>query len=610
LQRLDGQQNSFKSTINAIGYETIGEADGTPDYRNLPCRRAFGGGSFVPFGVSWNGLSTLGAAISMANFEFSNILFDLDAVRISDNSPIRTSRDYTQIGQLTHGGPRARDMTGNVIPKILVLVTDGGDGVPPFYDDEEIDKASRAIYQRAKDNNIKIYAITFSPVGSPKYTRLESIVNFVGGKLYRYDSAEEMIEKFDLLAADIDNQYPSTLPTPSPGIVQSSVIVKEVVNRSNFKMLEPIKGTTFRVSRDVNGVEIQEQNTICPDIQVNTVTTGNPDCVSNKQYSAGNLFGMNISLPPMRYGDTKYIYIKVVPIDVGSNVFVDNPISELEYPDLNLGSCPSACPDIPNFTVNIGNPPSYFQVLSGNVYSKADNNSIRSDLPLLLDRFLTSNNGIVLSNGTTNFGAGKVSESMKELKNYTIQTKPLYDEMYEKNSSKITSTNISGIDQLSSGVYLDTSTNASSPFKVQGSEWENKQVSGKKMVIFVPGDLIINANFTIAKDGNSLLLFVVKGNIGIDPRLDKLQGIYLTDGKIDTVCNGNFQSNGTCLPAGGGVAEAPLLLEGIYYAQKGYNLDRNAAAGSSEIFSYRPDLFFSAIDIFGSNNYSWRENLQ
>lgn len=110
---------------------------------------------------------------------------------------------------------------------------------------------------------------------------------------------------------------------------------------------------------------------------------------------------------------------------------------------------------------------------------------------------------------------------------------------------------------------------------------------GKKTIIFVEGDLYINGDIQTNDTSSNFIMFVVKGNINIDPSVGSnsanpennpsLIGIYITDGIFST---------GT---VGGINKDLPFVLQGSVFAND-FNLQRNLQednkSAPSEIFVY------------------------
>jgi hypothetical protein len=208
-----------------------------------------------------------------------------------------------------------------------------------------------------------------------------------------------------------------------------------------------------------------------------------------------------------------------------------------------------------------------------------------------------------------------VSPSLQNVEGYSVDSTSFYDQMYDRYKDRISAISLDNLDLLSSSApaigYIDPSVDVSTALRIQGAGWNNKVISGKRLIIFVPGDLLIKVPFTVAKDGKSSILFVVKGSVGIDPGVSKVEGAYLADGRIDSLCSGNFQPDLDCSPGKNPAIDNQLTLEGIYFAGSGFNLDRNVVGTTpAELFAYRPDLFFSMIETAGKNVYHWSENVE
>jgi hypothetical protein len=140
--------------------------------------------------------------------------------------------------------------------------------------------------------------------------------------------------------------------------------------------------------------------------------------------------------------------------------------------------------------------------------------------------------------------------------------------------------------------YLDGKTTIN-------SQWDFPD--GRKIIVFVNGDLEINKEI-IGVPSGSFLAFIVKGNINIKGALgDKkkvlttvLEGVYLADGLIDT----NYDDDNS---------GKRFVAEGIFIAHGGFSLGRNLKndcitneicneTTPAELFIARPDLFINIPD--------------
>ncbi len=102
-------------------------------------------------------------------------------------------------------------------------------------------------------------------------------------------------------------------------------------------------------------------------------------------------------------------------------------------------------------------------------------------------------------------------------------------------------------------------------------------------------------------------------------------GIYLTDGRFDTLCNDVMMSTSLCAPKLSPYYDAysppnsTLTLEGMFMAgmdttntNNGFNLKRKGNNSGptmtpGETFVYRPDFLLSTVKTLGTVNYTWKE---
>ncbi len=633
LKPINSNPNSFKTVINSINFGT----NGYPDF----CKS--GGLSSVPanpdgaFGTGvFNGGTSLGGPITAAESYLDPVLSDVDSKR-SDATSIRDSLLSKNLPNYAKNmGPYARKYTMGVnIPRYIILASDGREGAPPLVDDIDIDKNTRSIVNNAKFYGIKIFmAVTEkqSKVNATTLARINYITTNTGGKAYYGGSQQELVTNFSNIRNDIViDANGGVVPTPTP-VAKTSIKVTEKITSGYFKIDEPtITPATFKVTQP-GSPETDVTTTMCADVNGNGV----PDCVSNKKYDAsGNLIGYDVTLDPIGFGQSRYVYFRVTPIKStgGATINVDeDPTSVINYQDI-----PQTV-SLDNVAVVINDPSPYFQGLGGgDIYSASGDvlNSIRSFLPNNTDNFITQGDGLVIHNGGSTFGNGKVNAKNREVDPYTVGIDNLqfsYNTVYGEYSNSIPSANIKSItgiaDFTSSGYYIDSTSQTSGKYEIKGTGWSGKNIQGKKIVMFVPGDLYIGTNFTVQKDGDSLITFIVKGNIGIDPSVTNVQGVFIADEKIDTAClsASAFTSSNTCAPAAGGSGTSSSLdLEGLFISNSvdpvskqyssgvgGFLLDRTPAsvATTAERFIYRPDFFLSTSLSIGRKNYSWIENVQ
>jgi hypothetical protein len=122
-------------------------------------------------------------------------------------------------------------------------------------------------------------------------------------------------------------------------------------------------------------------------------------------------------------------------------------------------------------------------------------------------------------------------------------------------------------------------------------------VSGKKLVYLVDGDLVIKENVTVEK--GAFLAFIISGNITIESGVTILEGIYIADGTIST---------GT---VGGDTADSQLALNGTFVGYGGFSLERdlkeNNTTTPANVFTYRPDFIVNAPEGLFSISYTWKQ---
>jgi hypothetical protein len=633
LKPINNNPNAYKSVINSIAYN----AKDDPDYcGGTGLSNLSDGGNGGPYNTTglFNGGTSIGGPITAAETFLTPILNDPKAKR-SDGTSYRDAVKSKSLPTYNKNmGPYARQYTlGQSIPKYIILASDGAEGVPPLVTDQDIDKNLRTIVQNAKFHGVKIFmAVTKkqSGVAANNLARINYITSTTGGKAYYGGSQQELVNNFTSIRSDIVVDAGGGAPTPS-AIAKTDIIVAETVTAGYFKIDEPNHSTpTFKVVQP-GTPETDITNLMCKDADLNTI----PDCVKNRRYDpSGNLIGYDVSLDPLGYGQSRYIYFRVTPIKstLGLTVNVDaNTTAAINYEDIPRKA------DLANVPVTISDVSPFFQVFSGgDVYSASGDvlNSIKSVLPTLTDVFTSSTNSVVIHKGGGTFGNGKVNVNNREVKAYglTYDSKQMsYQNLYNEYGGLIPAANVKNISGVSdftaSGYYMDSNSSSSGKYVLSGAGWAGKIISGKTIVMFVPGDLYINENFSVQKDGKSLIIFIVKGRIGIDPSVTNVQGMFITDGEIDTACDSfsSFNSSNKCPPdAGASSTNAQLTLEGSFLSNSidpftqlydpsigGFSLDRTPVTSiPGEKFIYRPDFLMSSSLSIGRKSYTWIENVQ
>jgi len=128
--------------------------------------------------------------------------------------------------------------------------------------------------------------------------------------------------------------------------------------------------------------------------------------------------------------------------------------------------------------------------------------------------------------------------------------------------------------------------------------------NGPPAVVFIDGNLSILPGFYkgLLIDGNgtdSGLVFVVNGNINIDPGVKEIDGIYVSKGLFKS---GSFSA----VPP-----DEQLVVNGAVLAYSGLNLERSLNNANkttpSEVFNYDPGYLWIFRDILGSSTAGFRE---
>jgi hypothetical protein len=121
----------------------------------------------------------------------------------------------------------------------------------------------------------------------------------------------------------------------------------------------------------------------------------------------------------------------------------------------------------------------------------------------------------------------------------------------------------------------------------------------EKYVVFVNGDLNIKNNITVANGG--FLIFIVKGNVVVDPSVTNVAGIY--------VANGNFTT--LSIYSLGVTNDAPLTVQGSVIVWGNVDLRRNLGGAGNinpgEQFAYRPDLLTNMPSELKTFTMQWQE---
>jgi hypothetical protein len=363
----------------------------------------------------------------------------------------------------------------------------------------------------------------------------------------------------------------------------TSINVQKVINDAYFQIYPLAPTTTIKLFKN--------------SVDITTAACGASlsDCIStmtNKNF--------DLKLPVAMPQDTYTLYFKVKTIAQSNNetIPVEDIASHSTYSDTYSES-------LDNINVRIkGNLPYYISENSGDVYSQG---GINDHLPDAGAYMLTGElPGILASNSNNIYtGPGRISK-----KRWTIIT-PINNNAYSYDNLTATIKNFTVLDNTDkikeSGIYKVTSD-----YTIKANTLPN--LKNKQIVILIDGNLYLQSGVEIPEDGKSSLMIMAQKNIGIASNIkdvpgNKINGIYFTDGKIDTACDTQFIAN-DCAPTSQIAEKSTLNLEGMFYAGSGYNLDRtgdpdNQIAG--EKFIYRPDMLIATSSIFGKILYSWSE---
>jgi hypothetical protein len=394
------------------------------------------------------------------------------------------------------------------------------------------------------------------------------------------------------------------------GMMGSTVSVNELINSTNFKLVEPVYNSdpSFKIMKpntDPDLADIDSSNTLCADT---APANGVPDCITNKIYSGSNLTGYTINIANVNSGDTYYIYLQATATAstaAGTKIDVDSSSSTITFQTTPASTYPLA-----NTQVSVKATQAFFQVGTGDVYSDATGTSINVNLPFDTE-FSRDSKSIIVHQGISAYGQGAAGAPPWDIGNYRHKLMPdIYQDLLNTYKEELVVKNIAGINSFdTSGYYLDKgSIGANKDFTIGGGNWKNQTLTGKQVVLFIPGNLYIEEPFNIANDGKSIITFIVAGNIGINPQIADISGIYMATGTIDTACEKSKGFSGkTCATTNTPVNQ--LTLRGAYIAKDGFNLDRRGNPGvlPGEVFVFKPEYLISGATTIGKKLYYWKE---
>lgn len=349
------------------------------------------------------------------------------------------------------------------------------------------------------------------------------------------------------------------------------------------------------------------------------------------QYQSGSPNKLYIELPSFAVGTKYEVYIKINPTQTtgaGGQPVAFNGT----YPTTNFVQYASTITygswsttrreNISNTNLVIESAPTpapsgtgnFFQALSGDVFSRGTfSTSVNNTLPAS-EPFIADNSGMLLTASANQFGRSTSSVVDYYDESYNVTNPLSYDTLYNTYLNSIIRQDLStGDGSLANGEYLHTN-GANIDLDIGSGSKFRRINAGEKFIVFVEGNLYIGPispsdRIEIDNDGKTLVTFIVKGNIGIHPSVNRIDGIYITDGVIDTVCDKNVSNfSGTeCGPATTSSSNS-LEINGMTFAAQGYKLQRNNTSGSAaEIFNLRPDFFISGSELLAPKNVTWYE---
>jgi hypothetical protein len=125
----------------------------------------------------------------------------------------------------------------------------------------------------------------------------------------------------------------------------------------------------------------------------------------------------------------------------------------------------------------------------------------------------------------------------------------------------------------------------------------------RRAIVFVDGDLQINANITVPKGGTRFLMFVVRNDINIGELVTDVQGIYFADGTLTVKSDGADDEDIS-------TADSQFRGEGGFVGGQ-VVLERNLLVGNTdnpaELFTFRPDLWLNAPTRVMYAPHTWEE---
>ncbi len=256
----------------------------------------------------------------------------------------------------------------------------------------------------------------------------------------------------------------------------------------------------------------------------------------------------------------------------------------------------------------------YFQAAGASVHSNGSISGI-SDTYIpngtYFNQLAAGFYGVVSSGGSFSFSPSKTNSKLWQLQNYpsagaSILQNPRYDHNYFWNAfgDKVVTT--INANQVTSG---DLQTSGTAPVILAIHPISGNSVSianpinvvgGKLLVVFVdsssdptgtPVNLALVPGGSVRVDSQSMIIWIVSGNITIDSSISQADGYWLSSGSF---------SDGT--------GQTQLNISGGVAAYGGVSLERRNSNNSqpSELINYNPSINLLA-PVIGTSTYSWSE---
>jgi len=364
----------------------------------------------------------------------------------------------------------------------------------------------------------------------------------------------------------------------------------------------------------------------CQPGAVSCVFTPNPTTIyegETKDITIGTIKDYSGSVNVVENPDSSDLTINsLLPVDSSGNLKIN--VSAHDLPDMNSvqvnlhvtanASDPSATGCDGNTTVTILPRKNWWQTQNMDVTTTGKISSFLPSNTTYFDLKGSDSPGIPVYNSGTppSWGNGSVSET-GWLANTSISSASGYNYEYffsrvpaeVKNEWNKNNGAFSGDKQVSTigdfGASLPKDGNNYSWVLIQdgnltiGNGTSSFAVGTSKLVIFVNGDLNIKSNVSVSSSG--FVMFVVSGNISIDPSVDSVSGIYLTNGQFKTGTLGRRQDT------------KGITVTGSVVALSGVNLQRslNDNTTPAEKFIFSPSLLLQIPYNFFQRNFNWRE---